>query len=450
MRAKRARDPIVSKQPHLRAVALLLAAGCLVLPGALRAEYAFPIRDPYLATVLGTPEGERAPIPEGSVSETRWLPPVDGREVPPVFWQHTRFRYSVARQPGPAPLIFLIAGTGSLYDSGKLRYLQAVFHQAGFHVVNLSSPTHSEFVVTASRSSVPGRMPDDVADLYDAMERIWDVLRDELVATEFHLAGFSLGGSQAAFLAELDSRQQRFRFERVLLLNPSVDLFTSVRILDGLVREAVPGGAPELIRVFNDLFARVTRYFHQHGRESVDAELLFRIAEAESVTRQELQALIALTFRIASANMLFASDVMTGGHHLIEADADLGISTPLLPYMKVATRWTWEDYLDEILLPYWQESDPDLTRDALIEAGRMQAIGQFLGRAEHVGVMHNRDDLILGPGDIAWLERTFGDRAILYPTGGHGGNLMYRRNVEDMLAFFGVEPVKPLKSGGAE
>ena len=46
------------------------------------------------------------------------------------------------------------------------------------------------------------------------------------------------------------------------------------------------------------------------------------------------------------------------------------------------------------------------------------------------------DDLILGPGDIGFLRKTFGDRLTLYPHGGHCGNLNYRVNSEDMLEFF--------------
>ena len=232
---------------HVACAALLLGA----LPAG--AEYAFPIEDRYLSTVLGTPEKFRAPVPAESAAEERSIALFGDRAIPPVFWQQGEFRYSVARQEGAAPLIFLIAGTGARYDSQKLRYLQAVFHQAGFHVVNLSSPTHVDFIITGSAASVPGNMQADVYDLYEAMDRIWDELRDGMLVTEFHLAGYSLGGSQSAFLAELDSRLRVFRFKRVLLINPSVDLFTSVNLLDQMLQDAIPGGAPQLQRVFNDL-----------------------------------------------------------------------------------------------------------------------------------------------------------------------------------------------------
>jgi hypothetical protein len=50
--------------------------------------------------------------------------------------------------------------------------------------------------------------------------------------------------------------------------------------------------------------------------------------------------------------------------------------------------------------------------------------------------MGNEDDLILAPGDIAFLKSVFGSRAKIYPIGGHCGNMSYRENVEYMIKFF--------------
>ena len=52
-----------------------------------------------------------------------------------------------------------------------------------------------------------------------------------------------------------------------------------------------------------------------------------------------------------------------------------------------------------------------------------------------IGAMHNADDIILGPGDLGFLRRTFGSRLTLYPRGGHCGNMNYRVNTQAMLDF---------------
>ncbi|MNY69961.1 hypothetical protein D3C86_2079860 [compost metagenome] len=51
-------------------------------------------------------------------------------------------------------------------------------------------------------------------------------------------------------------------------------------------------------------------------------------------------------------------------------------------------------------------------------------------------MFHNRDDMILGPGDLGFLRRTLGERLTLFPRGGHCGNLNYRVNTQAILEFF--------------
>ena len=55
--------------------------------------------------------------------------------------------------------------------------------------------------------------------------------------------------------------------------------------------------------------------------------------------------------------------------------------------------------------------------------------------------MHNFDDVILEPGEINFFSEVFGDRATIYPYGGHIGNINYIDNVAHMIATFNkVEP----------
>ena len=50
--------------------------------------------------------------------------------------------------------------------------------------------------------------------------------------------------------------------------------------------------------------------------------------------------------------------------------------------------------------------------------------------------MHNADDILLAEGDIDYLRDVFGERAQIYPRGGHSGNMAYIDNVAHMLDFF--------------
>ncbi|UCE86305.1 MAG: PAS domain-containing protein [Deltaproteobacteria bacterium] len=160
----------------------------------------------------------------------------------------------------------------------------------------------------------------------------------------------------------------------------------------------------------------------------------------DHTVRSALEAVISVAFRIAAARMLFTSDVMNETGHVVEKGTRLSLGTSLTPYLKVATRWSFVEYLDEVLLPYWNARRAELTRARLIEAGSLESIQGYLRRAEHIAVMTNADDMILAPGDIAFLQQTFGARATIYPVGGHCGNLAYRDNVAEMIDFFGGDP----------
>jgi hypothetical protein len=431
--------------------ALLLAALCLLCATpAAAAEYGYPIRDPYLATVVGTPPALRAPLPERIRISERSLELFPERELSTVFWAQKKFRYSVALQEDPAPLVFVIAGTGASFDSGKMVFLQKVLYGEGWSVVNISSPTQSTFIVTASESAVPGFMDADVRDLYQVMKRIREDLADRVEVTRYLLTGYSLGGTQAAFLGELDEREGAFGFERILLLNPSVNLYTSVNLLDDMVRRSIPGGAADFKVIVNDLLSRVARYFASEERDAIDAELLYRIADNEELSRRELEALIGVAFRISLANLLFSSDVINQSGHVSAADTDFSAGTPLLPYLKVAGRWSFTNYLGEVLLPYWSARQPELTRELLIHKDGLPAIEDYLRRSYHVGVLTNADELILVPEDHEFLARTFGSRLTTYPRGGHCGNLEYRQTIEDMLLFLRTTTVRPDPQGSAE
>ena len=93
-------------------------------------------------------------------------------------------------------------------------------------------------------------------------------------------------------------------------------------------------------------------------------------------------------------------------------------------------------YFDELFIPFFRQKYPDLTRDQLIRQLSLEPIEAYLASSGKVGVVTNADDIILKPGDLANLERVFGDRIKVYPRGGHLGNLDYRENVAYMVDFF--------------
>ena len=84
---------------------------------------------------------------------------IPDRKKPPIFFYDEGLRCSFAYQKKKAPLVFLIAGTGSSDRAPKLVTMMKALYQAGYHVITLPSPTHPNFIISASRSQRP-RRPD--------------------------------------------------------------------------------------------------------------------------------------------------------------------------------------------------------------------------------------------------------------------------------------------------
>jgi hypothetical protein len=77
-----------------------------------------------------------------------------------------------------------------------------------------------------------------------------------------------------------------------------------------------------------------------------------------------------------------------------------------------------------------------MTFDALVERDSLWAIEDFLRRTPGIGLMHNLDDFLLTEQEMDYLIDVFGERAQIYPIGGHCGNLAYRDNIAHLIAFF--------------
>ncbi len=163
--------------------------------------YDYPYTDPYLATVMGTPDSVMAKVPETIPLKIRKLPRYEGRKIPDALWYGAQLDYSYAAQKGPAPLIFVIAGTGAAHDSDKNQFLMRAFYAAGFHVVGITSPTYPTFVIAASTTMVPGEQRDDARDIYIVMQKIWAEIGSKMQVTSFNLTGYSLGATNAAFVS---------------------------------------------------------------------------------------------------------------------------------------------------------------------------------------------------------------------------------------------------------
>jgi hypothetical protein len=394
------------------------------------AVYRYPFYDSYAATILGTPQNLRPEL-SGKVPVRTMILETD-LQKPEIFFYDHGLRYTVAFQDRKAPLVFLISGTGGGSKSPKVLALMENLYHAGFHVIALPSPTFPNFIIDASTSHVPGNLPDDAVDLYRVMEQIWDQSRGRIEVSHFLLAGYSLGGTEAAFVAKLDDERRVFDFRKVLLLNPAVSLYNSVARIEGLLA-GIPGGPRRVGAFFNQMMAKSTDYYRKGDFVGVDDDFLYSAYQAQLLDRNEAGGIIAVSFRISSAGMIFASDVMTNGGYVVPRNKVLNNSDSLEDYFWTSLHLSFLDYFNEYFVPYFQSRRPGLSREELIEAQSLTSIEGYLASAAKIGVITNEDDFILAPGEFDYLRRVFGPRIKIYPSGGHLGNLEYRDNMAFLI-----------------
>jgi len=416
------------------------AITALLLSTGFAEEYTYPINDPYKATVVGTPAANKPELPQ-KIRRTRLeLTIFEDRKIPDALWYNNRLFCSFAWQKEQAPLIFMIAGTGANYQSAKMQMMEKAYFQAGFHVISISSPTCPKFIVTASESSLPGHLEDDARDLYRVMKTAWQQVKDDIEVSNFYLTGYSLGGTQAAFVSKLDETEQVFDFKKVLMINPAVSLYNSVAILDDMLEDNVPGGLNNIDSWMQDVLSKLARA--TQGKDRIkfqDPDFLYKVYQHYPPSRKTTAALIGFVFRISSSNMIITSDIMNGGGYIVPENRIPTRNDSFTEYAKVTFRIAFLDYFRELFLPYFKARQPGLTEQALIDMESLQHIEPYLQKAEKIGVVTNADDLILASGELDYIRTLFGTRAKIYPNGGHCGNMDDRAFVQYITDYFKAE-----------
>ncbi|MDA8427805.1 MAG: alpha/beta hydrolase [Geobacteraceae bacterium] len=419
-------------------VKIVLIACLVLLPMpsfAADGGYGYPIPGTYEATIMGTPAALMPTLPAHVRTRQLVLDVFPDREKPPVFFYDEGLHCTFAYQTHKAPLVFLIGGAGASDQADRLITMMKALYQAGFHVITLPSPTHANFIISASKSSIPGDLTEDANDLYRAMETAWNKVKGDIEVSEFELGGYSLGASQAAFVAKLDEDRRVFNFRKVLMINPPVSLYGSANRIEGLLTQ-IPGGAKKQGIFFNRMLSKFSQFYRYGNFVSINEDFLYSVYLEKLFTRQETAGLIGVSYRLGLAGMIFASDVMTNSGYVVPKNRVLSPTDSLFDYFLVSTHLSFYDYYNEYFYPYFLKQHPGLTKQELIESESLRSIEGYLRSSTKFGMMTNENDFILSKDDLEYLKQLFGERAKIYPRGGHLGNLEYKDNLAYMVNFF--------------
>lgn len=398
-------------------------------------SYNFPIDDPYSATIIGSATMMTPGVSENIPLKVYEIQIKDKKDIPDVFWYASKFKFSFSKQKNKkAPLIFVLAGTGSDYNTTRIKFMQRIFHDAGYHTIAISSQMSQQFMISASSNSVPGLLLEDNKDIYKAMKLAYNKIKDQVEVTDFYIMGYSLGGSNAAVLSYIDEKEKVFNFKRVFMVNPPVDLYNSAVKLDKYLDDYTGGKTEGIEKLLNTTLAKVKGGLTSEYA-NIGVDTIYNIVKGDILSDAEKKAYIGLAFRLASTDLNFISDFMTKSHVYTKNPEKVDKYTNMKEYFKAVNFATFEDYVNKIGFPYYKKHNKDYSIEALKREASLKVIEDYLRTSPKIAAVTNADELILNEKDFAFLKDVFKDRLVIYPKGGHCGNMFYKENVDVMLKF---------------
>jgi len=431
----------------MRAACIAAALSIVACATASVAEDAPPITAPTVngpatgladsaglkSTVFGTPPQNIAQLPDKvpliEIDATMpWALP-----VPAVFWFDKKLEVWFSAQDHPAPLAIVISGTGGDGNTSELSTLRAVLYGAGYHVLTMPSPTFPGFIVSTSSTGVAGDLRQDGADLYAAMQRIVSHLPHKVKITDVDVLGYSLGGANAAIVKSIDAREHKLNIHRVVMINPPVSLFASVGRLDELFAISIGNGDVGVERLYQRIFAQLANLYRASDRVQIDENFLLSAAADVLTTDTELEAAIALVFRIDLMNMFFAGDLYAGTGVVVDPRHPPKVGDSLEETARVLRGMPFSAYFSRVFAPYYLKHRPNSTPQSLIADNRLDIIADALRNDPDYYAQTNSNDVILDHAELDWLKTTLGSRIVVYDHGGHLGNIGERQPVADML-----------------
>ncbi len=398
-------------------------------------SYNFPIDNPYSATIIGSASMMTEGVSENIPLKVYGIQIKDKKDIPDVFWYASKFKFSFSKQKNKkAPLIFVLAGTGSDYSTTRVKFMQRIFHDAGYHTIAISSQMSQQFMISASSNSVPGLLLEDNEDIYKAMKLAYNKIKDQVEVTDFYIMGYSLGGSNAAVLSYIDEKEKAFNFKRVFMVNPPVNLYDSAVKLDKYLDDYTGGKSAGIEKLLNTTLAKIKGGLTSEYA-NIGADTIYNIVKGDILSDSEKKAYIGLAFRLASTDLNFISDFITKSHIYTKNPEKVDKYTNMKEYFKAVNFATFEDYVNKIGFPYYKKHNKDYSIEALKKEASLKVIEDYLRTSPKIAAVTNADELILNEKDFAFLKDVFKDRLVIYPKGGHCGNMFYKENVDVMLKF---------------
>lgn len=388
----------------------------------------YPYKDSaIMATVLGTPENQQYKFKKPKGPMVRKLKTT--KTIPDILRQWSDYEYGVWKQKSSSPLIIIISGTGSTYNSGYTMYMANIFYERGYNVIALSSPTTMPYIVSQSKDVYPGYIKDETKDLYEIMIKIVNKEKKEnMKISKTYVGGFSLGGFQSILIHELDSKEKKLVIEKSLVLNSPKSILTATQRLDNFLIKNSIYDAKGLEKYLDSKFSKIL-YDDNLKLSEVDFGDLMGVLGKLNLNSSDFEILTGLLFRFYSANMTFAGEVFSGKN-----------STGRLSNKKEYKRFdsvtkefaeglsvSFDEYAKDLLYPYIKNTkNPDLTLGDFIKQFDLENSRDFISENnKNIVFITSKDDVLISESDLEYIKNNFTNNVII-PFGGHTGVLWHK------------------------
>ena len=380
-----------------------------------------------MATVMGTPASQHYKFKNPKGPKVRKIK--TSKKIPDILRQWSDYEYGVWTQKKTAPLIVIISGTGSTYNSAFTLYLANIFYERGYNVIALSSSTTMPYIVGQSKNDYAGYIKDESDHLYNIMiQTVNREKKEGMKISEIYVGGYSLGGFQSLLIHELDSSKQKLGISKSLLLNTPKSILTSTQKLDNFLIRNNIYDAKGLEKYLDTKFSSIL-YDDNLKLNEVDFSDLATAIRKMNLNGADFEILTGLLFRFYSANMTFAGEVFSGKN----ASGRLGNKREYKRFDSVTGEFSeglsvsFDEYSKELLYPYIKKNKyPDLTMEQFIKEFDLENSSKFIRENnENIVFITSEDDILLSEEDIDYIKNTFNNRVII-PFGGHTGVLWHR------------------------
>ncbi|MBS1969385.1 MAG: hypothetical protein JSU04_03720 [Bdellovibrionales bacterium] len=344
-----------------------------------------------------------------------------------------KFTYRVQKD-ATAPLVFIVPGTGGVAESAGALFLAEQLYDLGYQTVTVDDGFSWRFALSASKTGLPGFTPADSQDLYKALRAVNSKLQTEkkIQPRSYSLVGYSLGALQAVFMHRLDQTEKAFNFERVLMIDPPMDLMQAVNSLDNLYNIGNTLSDNRKLFVFNRVIDVGGKYLSAHA-DFTDPNLLQQAFGELGFDSKDLAYLIGGSFRDSLRDVIFASQQIH----------DLKIlKMPVTRYHRnarydEARQFSFKQYMSQFLYPQVKkQKGSGYSIDKMNKESSFYQFGEYVQTHKNLFIVHTADDFILKSGDIDWIRSKFGDRAVIFPFGGHCGAMNFPAFAEYLKSVF--------------